>query len=624
MVTATELYTKYINFFKSKHHAHIPSASLVPQNDATVLFTTAGMHPLVPFLLGQSHPLGKRIVNMQKCVRTGDIDEVGDNTHHTFFQMLGNWSFGDYFKKESIEWSFEFLTHKNWLNLPLDKLTFTVYAGDDTVPKDTQAAAIWESLGVPKNRITYLGKDNFWSAGETGPCGPSSEIFYWTGDENPKTLNPAEDERWVEIWNNVFMTYNKQKDGSVVELSQKNIDTGMGFERTLAVLNHKKSAYETDLFTPIINKLEELSGKSYETHKKEMRVISDHLRASVFLIGDEHKTIPSNTDQGYVLRKLIRRSVRMLVSLGVTKSVTAELAHIIIQNYKQTYPELLQNQTEICAQLQAEEQKFLQTITKGLQLIHKHVANTILGQLREKDAALFEKYKGPNASQLLKDGPSIGFRAISVSAKWLFDMYQSQGMPAELTLEEVEDLGFQIQNKSEVLHEFNQLFSEHQNKSRAGSEQKFKGGLSDTSDKTVRLHTATHLLNEALRKIVDKSIVQKGSNITPERLRFDFNFERRLTDEELAAVEKEVNAQINEALDVTSYSTTPEDAKNQGAQSEFGMKYPPKVSVYDIGRYSKEICMGPHVSNTKEIGHFKIVKEESSAAGIRRIKAIVE
>jgi alanyl-tRNA synthetase len=664
MVTAQELLQKYIDFFKSKKHAHIPSASLVPQNDATVLFTTAGMHPLVPFLLGQKHPLGTRIVNVQKCLRTGDIDEVGDNTHHTFFQMLGNWSFGDYFKKESIEWSYEFLTSKQWLNLPLNKLTFTVYEGDATAPKDTIAAQIWEALGVPKERITYLGKDNFWSAGETGPCGPSSEIFYWTGDENPQTLNPAEDDRWVEIWNNVFMSYNKQGDGSLVELSQKNIDTGMGFERTLAVLNHKKSAYETDLFNPIIGEIESASGKSYAQFQKPMRVIADHLRASVFLIGDEHKVLPSNTDQGYVLRKLIRRSVRMLGLLGIERSVTSQIVEKIIETYAPSYPELQTKKDEIILQIQSEEQKFLQTLAKGLDQIKKTVDTKLLlaavDTLNSNKALIIEKNTNLSKDNfirpifedimlffnsnsqitipqlkniMMKNSPNIPLYTslarhlriidLTIEPKWLFDMFQSQGMPAELTLEEIEQLGFQISNKSTILKQFSDLFKEHQEKSRAGAEQKFKGGLSDSSEMTVRLHTATHLLNEALRKVISKDIVQKGSNITPERLRFDFNFDRKLTDSEIKAVEDEVNSQIAAALPVTKFETTPDEAKAQGAQSEFGMKYPPKVSVYLLGTYSKEICMGPHVENTKDVGHFKILKEESSAAGVRRIKAVV-
>lgn len=586
---ANELREKYIEFFKSKQHICIPSASLIPSNDATVLFNTAGMQPLVPFLLGQKHPLGTRLVNVQKCLRTVDFDIVGDNTHHTFFQMLGNWSLGDYFKKESISWSYEFLTSKEWLNLPLEKLSFTVYEGTDKVPKDEEAAQIWKSLGVPEHKITYLGEDNFWSAGETGPCGPSSEIFYWTGDDEPTTQNPDEDERWVEIWNNVFMTYDKKTDGTFEELPKKNIDTGMGLERTLAVLNGEKSAYETDLFQPIIKQIEQLSNKAYQDHLIEMRIIADHLRSAVFLIGDENPTTPSNLDQGYVLRRLIRKAIRQLKLLDVQTYACADLAKIIIREYEQAYPELAENKDRITTELHKEEEKFSSALEKGTQEFNRIIAK--------------QKEHGGDV----------------LSGKTAFLLFQSFGFPLEMTIDMAQEVGFSVD-----VDGFKKQEKKHQEASRAGAEQKFKGGLADNSEQTVKLHTATHLLNEALRRVIDKDITQKGSNITPDRLRFDFNFDRKLTDEEIKAVEDHVNTIIEKEIDVTMFETTPDEAKALGAQSEFGARYPDKVSVYKIGDESLEICMGPHVKNTKDIGKFKIVKEQSSAAGVRRIKAIVE
>ncbi len=663
-LTAKDLRDMFLAFFESKQHAVIPSASLVPTNDATVLFTTAGMQPLVPFLLGEKHPSGTRLVDVQKCLRTGDLDVVGDNTHHTFFQMLGNWSLGDYFKAESIAWSFEFLTSKDWLNLPLEKLSFTVYEGDSVAPRDDEAAALWQAQGVPMERITYLGADNFWSAGETGPCGPSSEIFYWTGEEVPATFNPDEDERWVEIWNNVFMSYTKHADGSITELAQKNIDTGMGLERTLAVLTGNKSAYETDLFQPIISLIVELSQKSYEDNNREMRVIADHLRASVFLIGDEVQTLPSNTDRGYILRRLIRRAVRMLHTLGVSTNVLAELAKSVVAIYGNSFPELRENESRIIAELDGEEEKFRSTLAKGLVLITKKLHSILYSQLVEKltvfdlsglthltsdeeiiiqhliaakqkpdfnskvgfylNEALSKVDSQNRDTHILQLAMRLCITQVSIPAKWVFDMFQSHGMPPELLIEEIESHGFFIDDSNGLLVAFSQLFSEHQDKSRLGSDQKFKGGLADSSLSTVKLHTATHLLNEALRKVISPNIVQKGSNITPQRLRFDFNYDTKLTPEQIRAVEDEVNAKIAAKLPVTSFLTTPEDAKQNGAQSEFGVKYPPKVSVYTIGDYSVEICMGPHVQNTAELGMFKIVKEESSAAGVRRIKAVLE
>ena len=582
---AAELRNKYLEFFKSKGHVIIPSASLIPQNDPSVLFTTAGMQPLVPFLLGQKHPLGKRLVDIQKCLRTGDFENIGDDTHHTFFQMLGNWSLGDYFKKESITWSFEFLTDKKWLNLPLKKLAFTVYEGDKTVSRDEESAKLWLSLEVPKERIAYLGIDNFWSAGETGPCGPSSEIFYWKGDkEAPKTFDPN-DNNWVEIWNNVFMAYNKTADGKLEKLKQQNVDTGMGFERTLAVLSGKKSAYETDLFIPIIQHVEKISGRKYENEKKNMRVVADHIRAAVFILGDPNGVVPSNVDQGYILRRLIRKAIRLGKLMGIETSFTADLAKMIIKEYGDFYVELNQNKSKIISELDKEEEKFNKTLEQGLKE--------------------FEKMAVHNKS---------------ISGKEAFLLFQSYGFPLEMTQELAEEQKIKVDAVG-----FKQEFEKHQELSRIGAEKKFKGGLSDTSEITVKLHTATHLLNEALRRIVSSDIKQKGSNITPERLRFDFNFDRKVTDEEIKRVEAEVNRLIKLAIPVKREEMLLQKAFDSGAHGEFGTKYPEKVSVYTVGdNYSKEICMGPHVSNTKELGHFKILKEESSAAGIRRIKAVLE
>lgn len=581
-MNANQLRDKYLEFFKSKGHVVIPSASLVPKDDPSVLFNTAGMQPLVPYLSGQPHPLGKRLVNIQKCLRTVDFENIGDNTHHTFFQMLGNWSLGDYFKKEAISWSFEFLTGKKWLNIPLKMLAFTVYEGDKTVPRDTESYELWKSLGVPAERIVFLGKENFWIAGETGPCGPSTEMFYWTGDGNPPAKFDPKDMRWVEIWNDVFMQYSKSKDKSITPLKQKNVDTGMGLERTLAVLSGKKSAYETDLFQPIIKKMEQLSGKKYKEHQREMRIVADHVRAAVFILGDDNAVTPSNVDRGYVLRRLIRRAVRYAKLLGMEESLKA-LAEMVVKEYGDYYAELRQNKELVFTELQKEEQKFAQTLEKGLKEFEKMAA------------------KG------------------DISGKEAFLLFQSYGFPLEMT----EELADEKKVKVDV-EGFLAEFQKHQELSRKGAEQKFKGGLADLSAETVRLHTATHLLNEALRKVIDPKIKQRGSNITPERLRFDFSFDRKLTSEEIRKIEDEVNRVIKKQLPVVCKEMTKEQAVKIGAEMEFGQKYPDKVTVYFIGDYSKEFCGGPHVKNTKEVGKFKIVKEEACSAGVRRIKAVVE
>ena len=580
---AKQLIKKYLSFFHSKSHVIIPSASLIPANDPSVLFNTAGMQPLVPYLSGQPHPLGKRIVNVQKCLRTVDFENIGDNTHHTFFQMLGNWSLGDYFKKEAILWSFEFLTDKKQLHLPLNYLAITVYQGDKDVPKDEESAQVWRTVGIPDERIAYLGKDNFWIAGESGPCGPSSEMFYWTGtEEPPKRFDPL-DNRWVEIWNDVFMTYFKDKNGKITPLKQKNVDTGMGLERTLAVLTGKESAYETDLFQPIIKKIEELSGHKYSSAQKEMRIIADHIRAAVFILGDDNTVVPSNVDRGYILRRLIRRAIRYGKLIGIQKPFTVEIAHVIVNEYVDLYPELKENKERIFSELKKEEEKFSQTLDNGMKEFEKISAQ---GNISGKDAFL---------------------------------LFQSYGFPLEMTQELADEKKIKVDAQG-----FQQEFTKHQELSRVGAEQKFKGGLADNSPRVIKMHTATHLLNEALRKVLSKDIHQRGSNITPERLRFDFNFDRKLTPEEVKKVEDEVNKVITKDLKVIRKEMPYDEAVKLGAEAEFGVKYPEKVSVYFVGDYSKEFCGGPHVAHTKEIGHFKILKEESCAAGVRRIKAVVE
>lgn len=582
-MNANELRDKYLEFFKSKGHVVIPSASLVPKDDSSVLFNTAGMQPLVPYLSGQPHPLGKRLVNIQKCLRTVDFENIGDNTHNTFFQMLGNWSLGDYFKKETISWSFEFLTSKKWLNIPLKMLAVTVYEGDKVVPRDTESAEIWKGLGVPAERIAFWGKDNFWIAGETGPCGPSTEMFYWSGDGNPPAKFDPKDERWVEIWNDVFMQYSKSKDGKINPLKQKNVDTGMGFERTLAVLSGKKSAYETDLFQPMIQKMEQLSGKKHKDAQRQMRIIADHVRAATFILGDGNAVVPSNLDRGYVLRRLIRRAVRYAKQIGLPDNSLLTLAEIVIRDYGDYYTELKKNKSRIAEELQKEEEKFEKTLEKGLKEFEKMAAQGDIS--------------GPEA----------------------FLLFQSYGFPLEITEELADEKKIKVDVKG-----FLAEYEKHQDLSRKGAEQKFKGGLADLSQETVRLHTATHLLNEALRKVIDSKIKQRGSNITPERLRFDFSFDRKLTAEEIKKVEDEVNRVIKKNLPVVCKEMTKDQAVKIGAEMEFGQKYPDKVTVYFVGDYSKEFCGGPHVKNTKEVGKFKIVKEEASSAGVRRIKAVVE
>lgn len=581
-MTSQELRQKYLEFFKGKGHKIIPSSSLVPENDPTVLFTTAGMHPLVPFLMGEKHPAGQRLTDVQKCIRTGDIEEVGDGSHHTFFEMLGNWSLGDYFKKEAIEYSFEFLTSKEWLGLDKERLAVSVFQGDNDAPFDEEAFEIWKGLGISEKRIAKLPKKNNWwgPAGETGPCGPDTEMFYWTDDKTPAPESFNEDDsRWLEIWNDVFMQYNKTKEGKYEPLSQKNVDTGMGLERTLAVLEGLDDNYKTDLFLPIIKKIQELSGKKYDENTREMRIIADHLKAATFILGDEKGIAPSNTGQGYVLRRLIRRAVRYGKGLGL-QNFTKNITEVVIGMYEQIYPELSKNKEFILSNLEQEEEKFEKTLEKGL---------------RE-----FEKGTDP------------------------FILFTSYGFPFELTKELAAEKGIKIDE-----NKFKEELEKHQELSRTASAGMFKGGLSDAGEETKRLHTATHLLRQALEIVLGQPITQKGSNINPERLRFDFNLDRKMTDEEKKEVEDLVNKKIGEKLPVNRVVMKKEDAEKTGAAHTFGEKYGDEVSIYYIGEslesaWSKEFCGGPHIENTGELSKFKIVKEESVSAGVRRIKAVLE
>ena len=582
-----DLKDKYLKFFESKGHKIIPSAPLIPENDASVLFNTAGMQPLVPYLMGQPHPLGTRLTDVQKCVRLTDLEEIGDKTHHTFFEMLGNWSLGDYFKKESISWSFEFLTKV--LEIPVERLAVTVFKGEDGIPRDEEAASVWKNLGIPEERISYLDKDNnFWIAGETGPCGPDTEIFYWRSEDPIPTKHNPDDERWVEIWNNVFMQYEKHEDGTITELPKKNVDTGMGVERTVAILEGVDDNYLTSIWKDIVQKIEEMSNTTYKENPKSIRIIADHIRTAVFISADYSGIKPSNTDQGYILRRLIRRMIRHAKKIGIDLESGFErtLALMVIEKYKDYYKELTDNKDVVLEVLTNELKKFNRTLEKGLREFEKIVSN-LKGNILDKDLA--------------------------------FKLYDTYGFPLELTVELAKEQGIKVDEEG-----FKQKFKEHQEKSRAGSEQKFKGGLAGDSEIETKYHTATHLLNAALKQIVNKDIHQRGSNITVERMRFDFNCDHKLTDEEKQKVEDLVNEWIKEAIPVTVAEMSKQEAIASGAECMFIEKYPDVVTVYTIGDVSKELCGGPHVKNTSELGHFKIKKEEASSAGVRRIKAILE
>ncbi len=583
-----DIRSAYLAFFKEKGHAVIPGASLIPENDPTVLFTTAGMHPLVPYLMGEKHPAGKRLVDVQRCIRTQDIDEVGDNSHLTLFEMLGNWSLGDYFKEGAIEMSFEFLTSEKWLGIPKEMLAVTCFAGDSNAPKDMESAAIWKKAGIPEERIGFLPKaKNWWGpAGKTGPCGPDTEMFYWVGEGSPRG-NPATHEAdWLEIWNDVFMQYFKKEDGTFEPLKQQNVDTGMGLERVAQVLQGVGSVYETDRMKPIAERVRNLGLviDDVEAALRCTRIITDHLKAAVFIIADGVQ--PTNVDQGYVLRRLIRRAIRSIRLLGgeITHRYCQALAREIIAQYVHFYPHLLSKQQEIYNTLDQEEQQFSKTLQEGLKQ--------------------FEKAK--MKSQGMIDGESA------------FHLYDTYGFPLELTKEVAAEEGLNVDEEG-----FQKAFEEHQKLSRSGAEKRFAGGLADHSSETTKLHTATHLLNAALRKVLGDHVWQKGSNVTAERLRFDFSHSSKMTPEEIRKVEELVNQAIKDDLPVSFHLMTVDEAKKQGAIGVFDEKYAEKIKVYSMGGFSKEICGGPHVAHTGLLGSFKIQKEEAVSAGVRRLKAIV-
>ncbi|RKW21509.1 alanine--tRNA ligase [Candidatus Gracilibacteria bacterium] len=600
---SNELRKKYLDFFKSKNHVVIPSAPVVPDNDPTVLFNTAGMQPLVPYLLGESHPLGKRLTDSQKCIRTGDIEEVGDDSHLTFFEMLGNWSLGDYFKEDSIKWSYEFLTSPDGLALDPRKIAVTVFKGDADAPKDEFSASVWESVGIPKNKISYLGKDdNWWAAGSTGPCGPDSEIFYWVGKSEfpPEESNVGNDENnWMEIWNNVFMEYNRLPDGKLEKLPNQNVDTGMGLERITATLNGVKSVYETDIFAEIIAEICKVLGVEYnKQNKKSIRIIADHSRTASVIISDG--VVPSNVDQGYVLRRLIRIAVRQAQKLGFKGEFLYKIADKVIDKLGGAYPHMIEKREQIKAEIQKEEKQFGQTLEKGLKEFEKLVKGFEIA---------FEK---------------TGKKIEIISGDKAFKLYDTYGFPLEMTKDLALEHGLKVDEEG-----FHKAEAEHQAKSRVGAEKKFKGGLADTGKETVALHSATHLLLAGLRKFVGPHVHQKGSNITPERLRFDFNNDEKLTPEILAQVEDYVNGAISAGFTVSVEQIPKQEAKDKGVEGSFWEKYPDIVKVYtmtgnDGTIYSRELCGGPHVQDSTGMGKFKIKKEESSSAGVRRIKAILE
>jgi alanyl-tRNA synthetase len=595
-MTVNELRSKYISFFKSKGHVEISGKSLIPNNDPTVLFTTAGMQPLVPYLSGEKHPSGTRLTDYQKCVRTGDIDSVGDPTHLTFFEMLGNWSLGDYFKKESIGFSYEFLTSREYLGIPCEKISVTVFAGEEGIPRDDEAAGIWESHGIPKERIFYLPReDNWWGpAGATGPCGPDTEIFYDTGKPKcgPDCRPGCHCGKYVEIWNNVFMQYNKDSEGRYIPLVRKCVDTGMGAERTVAMLNGMKTVYETDVFTPIISCIEKLSGKQYgddENVNISIRIIADHVRTAVFILGDEQAVTPSNVGAGYILRRIIRRAVRHGRKIGIEGSFLAKPSDVVIDEYIKAYPEFEGKKDFIFEQLTAEENKFLETLKKG--------------------EAEFAKL----LPDLQKNPQKV------IPGRVAFRLYDTFGFPIELT----EELGRE-NNMTVDVEGFKEEEKKHQEESRTLSAGAFKSGLGDHSEISTKYHTATHLLQQALVNVLGDEVAQRGSNITPERLRFDFSFSRPMTKEEIQKVEDMVNEQIKNDLPVTMEEMSLADARKSGARALFSDKYGERVKVYSIGSFSREVCAGPHVQHTAQIGRFKITKEQSSSAGIRRIRAEIE
>ena len=585
-LTYDELRKLWIDFFKSKEHAELPSASVLPENDATVLFTTAGMQPLVPYLMGEKHPAGKRLTDIQKCIRTNDITEVGDHCHLTFFEMMGNWSLGDYFKKEMIAWSFEFLTQR--LGFKKEQLAVTCFGGNENAPKDEEAAAAWRAQGLNDNQIFFLS-DNWWGLAEGGPCGPDSEMFIDSGKPacGPNCNPSCNCGKYTEVWNDVFMQYLKKKDGTLEPLSQKNVDTGMGLERTLAFLNGEGDVFMTEVFEDCRLKLEEISGKKYAENLVPFRKILDHLRAAVFILGDDRGIPPSNTDQGYVLRRLIRIAIRNLKKLDVNDFVLPKLAECVVEKYKTYYPELDRNRNFIMTELEKEEQLFNRTITAGLKEMDKVLAH---------------------------------LQGNKIEGQVAFHLYDTYGFPLEFTQEIAGEHNVTVDEEG-----FNKCFEAHQELSRKGAEQKFKGGLADHSEKSAHYHTATHIMHACLRQMFGTTVEQRGSNITPERMRFDFSFDRKMTPEEVKTLEDKVNAVIAQKIPVECKEETLSEAQAEGAVGLFTHKYDAeKVKVYTIGTVSKEVCGGPHAINTGDLGHFRILKEESSSAGVRRIKAVLE
>jgi alanyl-tRNA synthetase len=597
-MTGKELREKYINFFIEKGHKQITGKSLIPENDPTVLFTTAGMHPLIPYFLGEEHPAGTRLVNFQKCIRTGDIDSVGDPSHLTFFEMLGNWSLGDYFKEDALAWSYEFLTSEKWLGLDKDKLSVTAFEGEaeNDIPADTEAAAIWKNLGIPEERIYLLPReDNWWGpAGEIGPCGPDSEMFIDTGKEScsAECKPGCGCGKYFEIWNDVFMQYNKQSDGSYKKLNKKCVDTGMGVERTIAMLLGKKSVYDTEFFIPVIELIESLSGKKYGENEDDdisIRIISDHVRTSTFILGDERGLKPSNLGQGYILRRIIRRAIRHGRKLGIEEKFLTKPALVFLDMYEDVYPELKESRDLILKEIEAEEDKFLSTLGKGENEFAKMLPNLLKGKSKV------------------------------IPGRVAFKLYDTFGFPVEITEELAAEHGFEVDREG-----FDKAYKKHQETSKMGADKAFKGGLADHSDMTKKYHTATHLLHKALRTVLGEHVQQKGSNITAERLRFDFSHPEKMTPEQVKEVEGIVNTQIVNNLSVSMEIMSLDDAKNNGAIAFFADKYEEKVKVYSIGNFSMEVCGGPHVENTSELGKIKLKKEQSSSSGVRRIRAVLE
>ena len=599
-MTANELRSKFIEFFKSKDHAEISGQSLIPENDPSVLFTTAGMHPLVPYLLGEPHPAGTRLTDYQKCIRTGDIDEVGDPSHLTCFEMLGNWSLGDYFKKEAIAFSYEFLTSPQWLALDPRKLSVTVFEGDESAPRDDEAAGYWKENGMSEDKIAYLpASDNWWAAGPTGPCGPDTEIFYWVGEGLPPqgSNKKTDSANWMEIWNNVFMQFNRIDEKTLVKLPKQNVDTGMGLERTNCILQGKTSVYLTEVFQPIIAEIERLASYNYgadEAKDTSVRIIADHARASVFILGDQRGVTPSNLGAGYVLRRLIRRAVRHGLKLGIEKNFLVQVAVAVIENFKNAYPELEQNREKIFAELNSEEDRFRLTLKNGEAEFQRLLPNLLKNPKKE------------------------------ISGKVAFRLYDTFGFPLELTEELAAENGFTVDKVG-----FKEAEKKHQEASKSLGAGQAKGGLAEQSEITTKYHTATHLLQQALVNVLGDKVAQKGSNINNERMRFDFTFDRPMTAEEIKRVEAIVNEKIREDLPVMMEIMPLEQAQAAGARALFANKYGESVKVYTVGKdpardwFSKEVCGGPHVQHTAQIGEFKITKEQSSSAGVRRIRAVI-